>query len=225
MNSILMQLHDNHQIWHGNSHHIAMDTISTGDSSFDDYLHGGLPDASVIELQTINGIGELRLLMPYLASKSKSTRLICFIAPPSAISSQMLLANGIAPHQVLVLSGQKGNDILWSVEQCLKSGCVGAVVLWHQQFSIAQIKRFKLAAEQGQSSLIIIRQQPSLSMCLPVQLSLNLPHQHGLMVTINKQLGHWPKPPFLFDMRRLWPDLVTPSRSHNVIDLKSRHVG
>jgi len=226
MNSILAQLHDSHQIWHGNNHHLISDSITTGDTGLDDYLHGGWPEASVIELQSINGIGELRLLMPYLASQAQSTRLVAFIAPPSQLGSQMLASNELDTSQVLVLYSQRDNDILWSVEQCLKSGCVGVIVLWHQQFTSAQIKRFKLAAEQGQASLIIIRHQPNLSLCLPVQLSLSLaPHQHGLMISINKQLGHWSKAPYLLDMRKQWPDLVTPVKPSNVIELSQRKVG
>jgi len=226
MNRILAQLHDNHQIWHGNNHHALSHNISTGDQQLDHYLSGGIPDASVIELQTINGIGELRLLVSFVASKAQSTRLISFIAPPSDICSQMLANHGIDPQQVLVLCSEQGSDSLWSAEQCLKSGCVGVVILWHQQFSTAQIKRFKLAAEQGQTNLIILRQQQSFPCYLPVPLSLSLsPYQYGLKVTINKQLGHWSKPEFLFDMRQRWPDLVSSSKPSNVIELKPRKVG
>lgn len=226
MNSILTQLHNDHQIWHGNSHRNVVEPVTTGYIELDSYLNGGFPDNSVIELQTINGIGELRLIMPYLAHKAQSTRLIAFIAPPSYICSQMLASNGIKAKQVLVLNTEKEDDTLWSVEQCLKSGCIGAIVLWHRQFSSAQIKRFKLAAQQGQANLIIIRPQPNLSLCLPVALSLKLaPHPHGLEVAVNKQLGYWPKAPYILDMRKQWPDLVEQEKPSNVIKLPQRKVG
>ncbi len=226
MNSILTQLHNDHQIWHGNSHSTAVNTLTTGYSKLDKYLNGGLPDNSVIEIQSINGIGELRLIIPYLAQKAQAAKLLTFIAPPSNICSQMLASSGIEASQVLVLNTQKQQDTLWSVEQCLKSGCVGAIVLWHQQFTSAQIKRFKLAAQQGQASLIIIRPQPHLSLSLPVQLSLQLaPHAHGLMVTINKQLGFWPKAPYFLDMRKQWPDLAEQQKPSNVIELHQQKVG
>jgi len=59
---------------------------------------------------------------------------------------------------------------------------------------------------------------------VPLSLSLS-PYQYGLKVTINKQLGHWSKPEFLFDMRQRWPDLVSSSKPSNVIELKPRKVG
>lgn len=225
MNSILMQLHNNHQIWHGNNHHTNLATISSGDAALDDYLNGGFPQASVIEIQSINGIGELRLLMPLLTSQLGLRHLV-FVTPPSNISSHMLASHGISGSQTIVLSSDVEKHTLWSVEQCLKSGCVGAIVLWHQQFTTAQIKRFKLSAQQGQATLIIIRQPIAHTMNLPVQLSLSLtPHQHGLLISINKQLGYWPKAPYLFDMRRHWPDLVVPKLPDNVVMLHQRQVG
>lgn len=226
MNRILTQLQNSHQIWHGNNHHLLCDVLPSGYQSLDDFLSGGLPDNSVIELRTINGIGELRLFMPYIAQKTVNDRLAVFIAPPSSISAQTLASNDINPEQVLVLNSKQAPDMLWSAEQCLKSGCVGVAILWHQQFSNAQTKRLKLAALQGQASLIIMRQPTALVSPLPVPLSLTVsPDKHGLKIAINKQLGHWPKSPYSLDMRSQWPDLVEQDKPNNVISISKRKVG
>jgi len=226
MNSILTQLYDNHQIWRGNNHDTLLEVQTTGYPSLDAYLCGGFPDNSVIELQSLNGIGELRLIMPYLAKKTAAEKRLIFISPPSTLSSQMLHSNQINPAHIVVLADVATNDALWSAEQCLKSGCVGVVVLWHQLFSSAQVKRLKLAAQQGHASLIIIRQKSALSLSLAVPLCLSIsPDTLGLRIAIIKQLGHWPKAPFTLDMRRDWPDLVEQARPTNVISLNQRKVG
>lgn len=231
MNKIIEKLQAQNKLWLANEHAIlnTSSIISSGYDALDQKLGGGMPDNSVIELQTINGIGELRLLLPYLRAKIIEQKSIVFIAPPAQISSQMLLRQQIPLAQTLIVNSTDSAQSLWSAEQCLKSGCVGGVLLWQNYFSISQVKRLKLAAEQGAASLFILRGQPQLSLSLPVNLCLNLkPHPLGLTIKINKQLGRWPSSAFILDMRQQWPELTQSQPrqpiSANVIQLKQRKI-
>lgn len=224
MNTKLAHLLDGNQVWLGNKQLLNNKYSVTGYPLLDEKLRGGWPDDGVIELQTINGIGEFRLLAPYLSHLAISRRLMMFINAPSIINSQMLAFNNIAPSSVVLVSTHNDNEQRWSAEQSLRSGCVSIVVLWQQTFSACQIKRLKLAASYGNSRLIIIRSPQQLNP-LPVNLSLALsPVEHGLNITINKQQGRWPQPAFVLDMSLRWPDLVMHRQPANVIHLPKRRV-
>ncbi|NRA61435.1 MAG: hypothetical protein HRU25_11105 [Psychrobium sp.] len=105
MNSILQQRHQQHKILFGIKQWPASEVISSGFDELDRQLDGGFPDNAVLELQTINGIGEIRLLMPMLRRKYQGDRLLIFISPPAVMCSQMLANSGITPLQVILING------------------------------------------------------------------------------------------------------------------------
>ncbi len=224
MNTKLAGLIDGRKIWLGNQQQLVDDFCSTSYLLLDEKLGGGWPQYGVIELQTANGIGELRLLAPFLSAMTTTQQLIMFINAPSIINSQMLAFNDIEPSAAVMINTNDDSQQLWSAEQSLHSGCVSTVVLWQQQFSSCQIKRLKLAAKAGGSRLIVIRPPNQLN-ALPVNLTLALmPSDNGLDITIKKQQGHWPQPMFTLDMSQQWPDLVTHRTYDNVITLAKRRV-
>jgi len=224
MHTDLASLIDGRRIWLGSQQAITDDNQPTGYALLDKKLGGGWPQHGVIELQTANGIGELRLISPFLSAVTTTQQLIMFINAPSIINSQMLAFNDIEPSAAVMINTQDDSQQLWSAEQSLHSGCVSIVVLWQQQFSSCQIKRLKLAAKAGGSRLIVIRPPNQLN-ALPVNLTLALmPSDNGLDITIKKQQGHWPQPMFTLDMSQQWPDLVTNRTYDNVITLAKRRV-
>lgn len=224
MRTDFSQLIDGRQIWLGSQQAINEDYQTTGYPLLDEKLSGGWPKQGIIELQTNNGIGELRLMAPYLTSNANEEQLLLFINPPSVINSQMLSLNGLEPASALVINHSDSDKQLWCAEQSLLSGCVSSVVLWQTQLSSCQVKRLKLAAKATGSRLIVIR-PPNQLATLPVNLSLALmPCDEGLTITIKKQQGHWPQPLFVLDMSERWPDLVTHITRDNVIALGKRRV-
>ncbi|MGB1263205.1 MAG: translesion DNA synthesis-associated protein ImuA [Cognaticolwellia sp.] len=216
MNKVLKTLHHQGKIWSADQVQNVVETIDSGYPELNKNLHGGLPRYGVIEVQTINGIGELRLFLPYLlnllqaeSSQDQQTRQMVFIAPPAQINALMLLQASIPLENLLIIASQKPEESLWAAEQCLKSGCCFAVLLWQQLLAVHQLKRLKQAATTGNAVQIIFRSPHSIDLALPVSLSLGLEAQPtGLKIQVKKQLGGWPCSPFVLDMRKQWPSLA-----------------
>ena len=145
-------------LWYGckNDNHICK--VSTQYDELDKTLNGGFPAEGIIELKTPLGIGELRLLFPYLVNKQKAEKQECvFIAPPIQLNAEFLLANGLELTSTLILPVYDEKKALWATEQALSSGCCSTVVLWQTQLSIKQVRRLMLACERGGASLVLIR--------------------------------------------------------------------
>ena len=170
MNAYLKTLESKRWLWRGIEQSSATAVTASGYCDLDQRLLGGFPKASVIEIKTLNGIGELRLLVPYLQQQAK---MMVFIGAPAMLNSEFLVRHSIALSQVLFVSAQD-IDGLWCAEQCLKSGCVSSVLLWQQSLELSHIRRLVLAAEQGESNLFLLRQNHSFSVNFPVALSMAL---------------------------------------------------
>lgn len=175
----------------------------------DRVLNGGFPKQGVIEIRTLLGVGELRLISPYLQQK-QSQGLIVFIGAPANLSSESLLLQGLNLTNILILSANS-DEALWCAEQCLTSGCCASMVLWHNNFEIHQIRRLNLACEQAETSLFVFRDLYASNLGFSTELSLTLtPHQQGLSAKVEKQKGGRPSGEFIIDMHKYFPDLIVP---------------
>ncbi|KKO45310.1 RecA/RadA recombinase [Arsukibacterium ikkense] len=228
MSALLEQLARRQLLWHGDSQQLAYQAVSSGFPELDQQLGGGLPASGLIDIQTAAGIGELRLLLPYLRQQQQqSQRLLVFIAPPAELSADMLAGAGLDLSQLLIITpgqpisppkpagrhtkaAKKLNakqEALWAAEQCLQSGCCATVLIWPAAISLAQARRLQLAAEQGAASMILFR-KPSQTLSLPVNLSISLqPDPQGLQLTVLKRKGCWPAAPIRLNMQSRWPAL------------------
>lgn len=237
MSALLDQLARRQLVWHGDSQQLAYQAVSSGYQELDQQLGGGLPATGLIDIQTEAGIGELRLLLPYLQQQQQqSQRLLVFIGPPAELSADMLAGSGLELSQVLIITpgeqpafGQGSDKLtkltnpaknpksvkklspqqqaLWAAEQCLQSGCCASVLLWPAAISLAQARRLQLAAEQGAASMIVFRHS-SQTLSLPVNLSISLQSDpQGLQLTVLKRKGSWPAAPFRVSMQQQWPAL------------------
>ncbi|MDX1677705.1 translesion DNA synthesis-associated protein ImuA [Arsukibacterium sp.] len=231
MSALLEQLTRRQLLWQGDSQQLAYQAVASGYPELDQQLAGGLPATGLIDIQTQIGIGELRLLLPYLQTQQQhSQRLLAFISPPAELSADMLSASGLKLSQLLIItpdnpadnSAQAAKSVkqgrtakplsaqqqaLWAAEQCLQSGCCASVLLWPAAISLAQARRLQLAAEQGAASMIVFRDSAQ-TLCLPVNLSIRLqPDPQGLKLTVLKRKGSWPAAPFKISMQQQWPAL------------------
>ena len=196
-------------VWYGFSSHNDVKRIATTFPTLDKALQGGFPEQGIIEIKSMLGIGELRLVTPYLSGRQRAGKVV-LIAPPMQINAEFLVANAIDPSNVLLLTTYEQNEALWAAEQCLSSGCCSAVVLWQEQLSIKQSRRLMLASEQGGSTVLLIRyqtpNQPLLSLPSTVSLSLK-PHHQGVQVKVDKQKGGRITDFFVVSMNKRWPEL------------------
>ena len=208
MHKLIKNLQDRQLIWKGLQSTTLGSTTSTGYPQLDKQLDGGFPTHGVIEVESQQGIGELRLLTPYLAQQN-SQKLAIFINPPGKIGAEFFSSQRIQLENILVIEPQRDLDALWAAEQCLKSGACHSVLLWGTNLEIHQTKRLQAASETGKCLQFHFKATSHNQLSLPVSLSMKLSsHAQGLKVEITKRKGSWSYGSFILDMTHNWPLLT-----------------
>lgn len=111
---------------------------------------GGWPQGSLTELlQQQPGIGEMRLLAPALTGVA--TRQLVLITPPHAPQALALAGLGLAPHNIIWIRSDRTADTLWAAEHVLRSGSVGALLLWQNHVRPESLRRLHLSSQQGET--------------------------------------------------------------------------
>ena len=141
---------------------------------------GGWPHRVLTELLLPHpGLGELRLLVPALAriagandGPQQDGRSVMLFDPPAALCGPALVQLGVDARQLLVVYGREGAraaaglrrllpsaDLLWALEQALKSGHVGAVLAWlPQRLKADALRRLQLAAQSHDGPAFLFRE-------------------------------------------------------------------
>lgn len=165
--SSLDELLESPRIWRARSQPRAEQGLSSGYEQFDRHLPGGgWPRAALTEILVEQyGIGELRLLMPALASLCieepgagpAEPSWIAWVAPPFQPYPPALQHWGIDLSRMLIVRPRNDSEVLWSAEQALSSGTCAAVLLWPKTLDDQASRRLQLAAEKGASWAITFR--------------------------------------------------------------------
>lgn len=152
---------------------------------------GGWPSASIVELlPACHGIGELRLLLPALASVSRSERHVALVAPPYIPFAPALLQHGLRLAHLWIIAASTPADILWSAEQLLRSRSFGMVVAWPVGVHERSVRRLQLAAEAGDSTGFIYRPPAAARETSPAAIRLQLhAHAEALQIRMLKCRG------------------------------------
>lgn len=228
MNDLLERLQQQNLVWHATASagKPAQGVFSSGFIELDKRLDGGFPQG-VNEIQSVCGIGELRLLLPVFQQAMTEQRLVVLINPLTMLCSEALTTSGLELDKLLLVSPATDSDALWAAEQCLRSGACYSLVMWSQQpLAVHQIKRLQLACEAGNSLLFILRESRVESIALPLDLSLSLSaHEQGLSARINKRKRGWPSSPFTINMSSDWPALTVARAPDNVIEFPQVKAG
>jgi len=173
--------------------------IPTGFNELDTHLPAnGWPMGALTEILCDHqGMGELSLIMPALARLSHEGRWLAWIAPPHIPYAPALAAQGVDLSKVLVVHPRAETDMLWTIEQALRAGTCGAVLVWPRLISTNNLRRLQLAAETGKSWGILFRSTWAATQSSPAALRLRLdPTQSGGMsVRVLKRRGGWPSGP------------------------------
>jgi protein ImuA len=165
---------------------------------------GGWPARVLTELLLPHaGVGELRLLAPVLAALQQQQRSVMWFDPPAAPCAWALGALGIDVRQLVVVSSRaalKGRarellpaaDVLWALEQALKSGHLGAVLAWlPARLPADALRRLQLAAQAHDGPAFLLRdtqmrQRPSAA---PLRLLLSSAGPDRLRIDMLKRRG------------------------------------
>lgn len=167
---------DSRRVWRGQSPHVD-DTGAqpTGHAALDAQLpFGGWPDAALTEILSVRpGLGELTLLWPTLARLTAAGERVVLIGPPFLPYPHAWLQAGVDLGR-LSLMQVKSQDVLWTAEQCLRSGSCGAVLCWPGRADDRALRRLQVAAETGQTLAFAFRHQREAVNASPAALRLVL---------------------------------------------------
>jgi cell division inhibitor SulA/protein ImuA len=100
--------------------------------------------------------------MPALAQLSElaalDARWIVWIAPPYVPYAPALRVSGIDLSRVLLVQPTcEKKDVLWAIEQALRSGSSIAVLAWLERASSIALRRLQLAAEEHDCWAVLFR--------------------------------------------------------------------
>lgn len=196
---------------------------ASGHAALDAQLPGGgWPVGTLTELLLPHaGLGELRLLAPALAALQRQQRCLMWLDPPSPPCAEALAALGLDVQRlVLVTSRQavKGRardklpaaDILWALENALKSGHLGAVLAWlPARLPADALRRLQLAAQGHGGPAFLLRdvQERSRPSAAPLRLLLAAAGPDRLRVHLLKRRG----PPLDQPLTLALPPVLSPA--------------
>lgn len=147
---------------------------------------GGWPARALTELLLPHaGLGEVRLLAPALAAVQQQQRSVMLFDPPALPCAWALGACGLDVQQLYVVRSRdaaRGRarvlpaaDVLWALEQSLKSGQVGAVLAWlPARLGSDALRRLQLAAQAHEGPAFLLRDESLRSRPSPAPLRLLL---------------------------------------------------
>ncbi len=210
MNPDLEQLEQQRLVWRGRDSARPLAARPSGWPELDESL-GGLPGAGVVVIQTLPGIGELRLLWPAMAQTAgQENRLTALIAAPYRVGAEAWLAGGSLLERLLVIHPETPQSGLWAAEQSLKSGSCHSVCLWlSQRLQTIQARRLQLAARAGEATLFLFIPPALADTQLPVDLHLALsPSSQGVRVEVRRRRQGRELAPFTVSMTGQWPELT-----------------
>ncbi len=151
---------------------------------------GGWPQRALTELLLPGpGQGEIRLLAPVLARLTAAGRGVLLLGPPAEPCAPAWGQLGIQLAQCVFV---RGHDLLWPMEQALRSGQVGALLAWPGATLKADaLRRLQLAAQSHDGPAFLFRplaaaRQPSPA---PLRLALQPAGPDALAVRLLKRRG------------------------------------
>jgi hypothetical protein len=168
--------------------------LPTGFAALDAVLReSGWPRGALIELLSGGaGIGELRLLLPALASLGARGFYQIWIDPPQLPYAPGLLLRGIDLQRLVVARPRDHRQWLWATEQALRSAGCGAVVCWtgDGRSRYAELRKLQVAAAERGCLCFVFGDLRGADTASPAALRLRLACEpNGLAIDILKQRG------------------------------------
>jgi protein ImuA len=164
--------------WLGRSPGPAQAGLATGFGELDQQLYGqGWPVGNTIELLSDgSGLGAMGLFLPAMEQLSDQGRWQAFIAPPCTPYAPLLAARGIDTQQVLLVHPQNKQDLLWSIEQALRSSTCSAVFAWMgaHEYRYSELRKLQLAATGSNVLSVLFRPRQAAANHAPASLRMEM---------------------------------------------------
>jgi hypothetical protein len=165
---------------------------------------GGWPTGALSEiLCNREGIGELQLVLPALASLSWAGKRVVWLAPPHLPYAPALAAAGVDLAQVVLVRAPGRRDALWAAEQVLRSASCHALLAWLPRARYEDLRRLAVAAEASRAWVALFRPPEAAHAASPAALRLLLePSLNGISARILKRRGAPAAVPLVLPVKR-----------------------
>lgn len=177
------------RVWRGEAPAGTVGSEPSGHAALDRALPGGgWPEAALIEiLHAADGLGELRLLLPTLARHTSAGRAVALVTPPYVPNPAAWLQAGVDLRAVHLVDAPPA-QVAWATEQCLRAGCLSAVLCWPQQADDRTLRRLQVAAASGRALAFVFR--PLAAARNPSPAALRLQLERGQLRVLKCRGGH-----------------------------------
>ena len=195
--AVLSPLFDARRLWRGRARPATEgvpDGVPTGWTPLDAALpQGGWPAHALSEiLLPLDGVGELELVLPALATLATRERPAMVVAPPYLPGVDGWSARGVDMRHVTIVRASRGSDALWAMEQCLRSSACGAVLGWPGEADERALRRLQVAAESGHTPGFLFRDRRHAAHASPAALRIELETQPQPQWRVRKCRGGQP---------------------------------
>lgn len=233
MNAIAKQPLLSAQVWRGDQVASAGgDTLPTGFATLDAELPGGgWPRGAITEIMPrVQGIGELRVLLPAMERLTTRGEWVALIAPPYIPYAPALERMGIDLRQLMVLETRALKDQWWAAEQALRAGSLGMVMFWPESVDDRLLRRLQTAARTGNAAGFIFTAPAHAAQPSPAPLRIALSAAgNALEVTLLKRRGRLLAQPICIPMvepcTALDPPAARPQPAVPIIATRTRPTG
>lgn len=163
------------RVWRGQPAALPPAAQPTGHAGLDAVLPTrGWPDAALTEiLLPADGVGELQLLLPTLARLTTAGRRVAVITPPYIVYAPAWQAAGVDLAWLSIVESP-ARDVLWTMEQALRSGSCGAVLGWPGRADDRALRRLQVAADTGRTAAFVFRDRALLANASPAALRIEV---------------------------------------------------
>lgn len=187
--------------------------LSSGFQGLDELTAGGWQQGGIVELLSkTGGCGELRLLLPALATLTQSAGLVTLVGAPQRIHTPAWAISGVEVTRLQCIYPQQARDILVAVDTALDQHHNGAVVAWIQHaLPEAVIRYLQRKAQASNSCVFFLRasQDPVESKNGSSLLRLFvMPGQDGLWVSLPGSAYRRQSKAFIAMAQRVLPPVV-----------------
>jgi hypothetical protein len=205
MSAALEEILQRHPVWRGGPLACGRATLPTRYAALDRELPGGgWPTGALTELLVNReGIGELELILPALASLSWSGKRVIWLAPPHLPYAPALAAAGIDLAHLAMVHTRGRRDALWAAEQVLRAASCHALIAWFPGARYEELRRLAVAADSSRAWVALFGARQAAGNASPASLRLALEAAgDAISVHILKRRGAPAAAPLLLPVKR-----------------------
>jgi hypothetical protein len=163
-------------------------TLVSTDSALDRLMPGGgwCPGTLIEWLSDGAGCGSATLALAVTAEIVRQSGILVVIDPKREFYPPAIVAGGISLERTVVVQPQKTDDVLWALEQSLRSRAATVVLGWLGPAGDRILRRLQLAAETGETFGFLLR--PAICRREPSHAEIRLWVE---TLSATRQMSHW----------------------------------